>query len=394
MIKLGQADARRFLMRHHFADTTVEGVFDRLGSVQFDPLKPLGCNHDLVLQARVPGYRVDDWRHSAYQQRIVYDGWDKQASLVRITDWPVRRIFHKWHQPYWKDRVLDAYPDAVEAVLCELHSRGPLSGAEFNHQVHKEEWQGSWYGPRLTQNVLRALWHTGRIVTHDRKMGRHVYDLAERVVPRELYTAPPVGERESVRWLITLRHQAVGLLRPAGNPYEVWSLPLKATERKNVIAELVAEGLLVPVEVEGKLFHATAANLAKLDEAPPTQKLRFLGPLDQLLWDRQAVRHLFEFDYAWEVYKPAKSRRWGYYVLPVLWRDRFVARFDARVTGTTWHLQRWWWERDVKPDAELLAALAPATRAFRHYLRVDDVRVAPGVDAKVREAVRAGVRET
>jgi len=155
------------------------GVFSRLGSVQYDPLKPLGSNHDLVLQARVPDYQVDDWQTLAYQDRFIYDGWDKQASLVMTKDWPLRRIYHHWHKQYWQKRVLQAYPKAIKIVLQEIKTRGPLSSTELNYQAHVKDWEETWYGPKIGKNVLRALWHTGVLATHHRDKGRHVYDLAE-----------------------------------------------------------------------------------------------------------------------------------------------------------------------------------------------------------------------
>jgi uncharacterized protein YcaQ len=391
-VALSKADARRLLTHHHFAPTDVAGVFERLGSVQYDPLKPVGCNHDLVLQARVPGYRVGDWERVTYRDRLVYDAWDKQACLVRMRDWPKRRIYHRWHERWWRERILDNHADAVGIVLDELRERGPLSSSQFEHQVHKPEWKGSWYGPKLTKHVLRALWHTGRVVTHHRRNGHHVYELSERIIPPELYHAEPPSERESVKWLILLRHQAVGLLRPAGNAYEVWSMEVKGPERKALIGELVHEGKLVPVEVDGRRYHAVPEVLARLDEPPLTPQMRFLAPLDQLMWDRKAVRELFDFDYVWEVYKPEKARKWGYYVLPVMHGERFVGRIDSKLEQGAWHVKGWWWEEDVAVDAELLEGLEQAASDFMCYLAAARLEVARGVDRQVRDALKAAAK--
>ncbi|MES1147216.1 MAG: crosslink repair DNA glycosylase YcaQ family protein, partial [bacterium] len=92
---LRKADVRRALVNYHFTPNTLRGTFEKLKSVQYDPLAPIGCNHDLVLQARVPGYKVGDWQKLAYEERFIYDGWDKQACLVLMDSWPVRRIFHQ-----------------------------------------------------------------------------------------------------------------------------------------------------------------------------------------------------------------------------------------------------------------------------------------------------------
>jgi len=90
---------------------------------------------------------------------------------------------------------------------------------------------------------------------------------------------------------------------------------------------------LVHVESVRSPFLAPPDAEERLEEARRHRfdgRARFLSPLDPLLWSRKALRELWDFEYAWEVYKPPAKRRWGYYVLPVLYGDRFVARFDAK----------------------------------------------------------------
>jgi hypothetical protein len=129
--------------------------------------------------------------------------------------------------------------------------------------------------------------------------------------------------------------------------------------RKRAIAQLVEEGTLTPVHVGEKkwLYYMPTSALPWLDAELPSPRVIFLGPLDNILWDRKAVMQFFDFDYVWEVYKPLEQRRWGYYVLPVFYGDRFVARMDSRLEGKTWIISRWWGGPNVKLDAELLEAL-------------------------------------
>jgi len=139
------------MVRHHFATShDLRGAFERLRSVQFDPIAPIGCNHDLVLQARVPGYRIGDWQPLAYQDRHIYDGWDKQASVVPFEGWPLRRFFHQRHRQSFEQKVFVDHREAVEAVLNELTERGPLQPKDFAYQQRRDDWEGSWYGPSVT----------------------------------------------------------------------------------------------------------------------------------------------------------------------------------------------------------------------------------------------------
>jgi len=389
LITLSKAEACRLLTRYHFRSADAEQVFKRLGSIQFDPLKPVGCNHDLVLQARVPGYRVDHWQTLAYgQTRLLYDAWDKQACLVRLADWPQRRIYHRWHAAYWQQRVLEPFPEAVAAVLAELRARGPLRSAAFDFQVHQPQWQGSWHGAKLTKNVLRALWHTGQVVTYTRLAGQHVYALTEQVIPAELRHAEIPDETDNLAWLIKARHQAVGLLRPNASS-EVWSLALTSPRRKALIAQLVQAGELCAVEIEGVRYHALPTFFEAAETPLPDtdrETMHFLAPLDPLLWDRQALAQLFGFDYVWEVYKPQAQRKWGYYVLPVLYQGRFVGRFDSRCKAGCWDLLAWHWEPGVQVDAPLLRALNEAVKCFKAYLQADQIKLPAALDRRTREA--------
>ena len=117
MLTLSRAEARRFLANFHFTPTDVPGVFERLGTVQYDPLNPVGRNPDLVLQARVPGYQVDDWQKIAYTDRVVYDAWDKMACLVPMSDWP-RRAWLRAHTATWTPLLLEEQAGAVAAALA------------------------------------------------------------------------------------------------------------------------------------------------------------------------------------------------------------------------------------------------------------------------------------
>jgi uncharacterized protein YcaQ len=105
------------------------------------------------------------------------------------------------------------------------------------------------------------------------------------------------------------------------------------------------------------------------------------------LWNRKAIRQIFDFDYIWEVYKPEKVRKWGYYVLPVFYGDRFIARVDSRLEKGIWTISRWWWEPDISLDTNLLDALHMAIENFLHYLRADGINLAEGVDMALRETV-------
>lgn len=386
-VKLSKADVRRALVRHHFAPcATAFEAFERLRSIQFDPIAPVGCNHDLVLQARVPGYTIGDWHRLAYEDRLIYDGWDKQACLIPFEGWAVRRVFHQWSER--SKRILAEHPDATASILRDLAERGPMQPKEFEFQQRREDLVGSWYGPSVTKNVLRALWNTGQVMTSGRRKGQHLYDLAERVVPPSLYGSPMLPEKDAIREIVLERHRAMGLLRLSPPP-EVWASNIYYAHVRNAaIQELVDRSEIVPVEVEGMKGHATSAFLTLLDQPSIARRVVFVAPLDQFLWDRKMTAHLFGFDYVWEIYTPEPKRRWGYYVLPVLFGDELVARAEFWCRDGVLELREWHFE-ESGPAPEFWDALEPAIREFMHYASARKVTLRPHIDRKVRTAFQS-----
>ena len=383
-INLSKSDVRRALARHHFAPcATQEDVFERLRSIQFDPIAPAGCNHDLVLQARVPDYKVGDWQKLAYEDRHIYDGWDKMASLVPFEGWPLRRYISAVGRRNYDKKIFQDHKDAVEIILKEIENRGPMMPKEFEFQQRREEWKDSWFGPSVTKQTLRALWHSGLIMTSGRKNGQHLYDLTERVVPQRLRDVPTLEEKDAIRELVLERHRAMGILRPAAAP-EVWSYTVLMYHKREAIAELVKSGQIIPVEVEGVKAHATPEFLSLLDLPPIEARVVFIAPLDQFMWDRKMTGHVFGFDYVWEIYTPLAKRRWGYYVLPVLFGDELVARAEFWNRGGILELREWHFE-DGAPKPALWPALERAVREFMDYGSATKTAVREHIEPKVRD---------
>lgn len=391
-IQLSRAEARRFLATYHLTPTDLPGVFTRLGTVQYDPLNPVGRNADLVLQARIPSYKVDDWQTLAYTQRLIFDAWDKQACLVPIGDWSLRAHTREHHRPYHDREILQSEPGIAEAIYAAIDARGPLRSQDFEQRsrIHDEH---SWYGATQISRALRSMLACGLLLTHHRQNGNHFYDRPERVIPAQHYTSAPHPDAASYyRWIIARRYQAVGLLRPTAESC-IWSACGTAEQRRAVLPQLVEDGILIPVQIEairGQYYMPSSA-LPYLNQPAPPPRVIFIAPLDSLIWDRKATQQIFNFDYQWEVYKPAAQRRWGYYVLPVFYKDRFIARLESRLIGSAWTIARWWWEADITPDAELLDALRSAIEQFMTYMGADSINVAPECDLLLHEAAKTAI---
>ncbi len=363
-------------------------VVERLGSLQFDPLDIAGRNHDLVLQARIAGYRREMTDTLLYERRLLFEAYNKGLSLLPTAELPLYRL--TWDRARDRHAVgtFDEHAPLVEELLDRIRRDGRLSSTDVEPRA-SIDWY--WRPTNQVRAILEALAEAGILGIAGRDGNRRIYDLAERLFPAGLL-AERRTVREQARHRLLSRYRANGLLG-AGGPAELWIGTGRAAPdpahpdhptRTELRAELIAEGALVPVLVEGLrgprlIVAADQPALAQAGTevaagAPPggaAAAVSFLGPLDPLCWDRDLLRGLFGFDYVWEVYVPRARRRWGYYVLPVLFGDRLVGRIEprfdrlaraVRVLGT-------WWEPGFDPlEADGFApAFASALRAYGAY---------------------------
>ncbi len=394
---LSVAVARRHLVIRHFlaparslpaAEESVLAVVDRFGSLQFDPLEVAGRNHDLVLQARVAGYRRPWTDHLLYDRRLLFEAYNKGLSILPTRELP-------WHRLTWDrarrahdSEVFREHGDHVAELLARIERDGPISTADLDRSEAID-----WYwGPTLkSRAVLEALAEAGVLGIARRDRNRRYYDLAERLFPAGLL-AERVPEREQLLHRLLSRYRAHGLLGATGQAEiflgfgagEMLTDGTPRPRRAELLAELVERGELVPVEVEGVrgIRHVVTDELPLLAQAerevaadhgpggtPPS--VTFLAPLDPLAWDRDLLRSLFGFDYLWEVYVPAAKRRWGYYVLPLLHGDRFVGRIEPRFerTSRAVRILGLHWEAGFDPLAAegFVPALAAALDAYRAF---------------------------
>jgi len=395
-IQLTTDQARRFLVRRHLLDPprslaaepeSVLRVVDRLGSLQFDPLEVPGArNHDLVLHARVGGYVrawCDAWLYG--DDRRLIEIYNKSLNILPLPELPHYRLAWDEAEREYRDSILRDQASVAGAIIERIGTDGPLSTAAFRHHTGAVDW---WWAPTsVARAVMEALFVTGRLGIARRDGNRRYYDLIERVVPPELLAARE-PEADALRHRLLSRHRGVGLLGTSGNSEIVLGTG-KAADRARVTAELVAAGTLLPVEVEGLRArrYLLTDELPLLDLPPRPAEVSFIAPLDPIVWDRRLLRDLWGFSYLWEVYVPAARRRWGYYVLPILFGERFVGRIEPRLDRSTRTLRILgiWFEEGFRPLEEpgFVPALARALGAYAGFTgarRVTWPRTRPGRD--------------
>ena len=406
-LRLSADHARRFLVRRHLLDPprslpaeaeSVLRVVDRLGSLQFDPLEVPGArNHDLVLHARIAGYRrdwCDRWLYGPPAERRLIELYNKSLNILPMEELPFyRAAWERWRDDLEKG-VLREHAELVATILGRVERDGHLSTDAFRDVEHRVEWWWDSDGStstRAAKAVMEALFVIGRLGIARREGSRRHYDLIERLVPAELLEQH-ADVHDQHRHRLLSRHRGVGLMA-VGGASELVNGTGSAAERSRLTQQLVADGVLRPVAVEGlrEVRFLLANELPLLEgnaapaEAPPS--VSFLAPLDPLMWDRRLIRTLFGFDYTWEVYTPAAKRRFGYYALPILFGDRLIGRIEPRLTRASRILRiaGIWFNGGFGPMEEphFVPALRQALEAYRRFVGATSVtwpRTRPGRD--------------
>ncbi|TMK70848.1 MAG: winged helix-turn-helix domain-containing protein [Actinobacteria bacterium] len=393
--------ARRFLVARHLlaparsldggTDAVLE-VFRRLGSIQFDPLAVAGRNHDLVLHARVADYHPG-WCEDLYERREIFEAYNKGLSLVPTSEFAWFRGNLSRNAP----RTLAENADVAERVLERIRADGPLSTVDFERERGPTT---DWFGmpTNAVRAVLEAYAVTGVLGLARREGNRRYYDLIERLLPRDVL-ARKIPLEEQLRYKLLSRYRAHGLLGVSGAADVFGGLgPAKPDERwpgypgrHALREELVERGDLVSVAVEGvsgKRFVLTE-DLELLEAPPdPPPSVAFVPPFDPIVWDRKLLASLFHFEYVWELFLPPAKRRWGWYVLPIGFRDRFVGRIEPKIDRAEARVRvlDLWWENGFAPRRVdgFVDAMREALRSYLRFASVDRLEWAPHLGAEKR----------
>lgn len=391
-----KTDARRFMLAHHhlWPPRQLNGLegsmtfIQHVSSIQFDPINIVGRNPDLVLQSRVADYRPEHLDQLLYKERLLVDGWDKMASIYAAGDWPnfnFRRQFLRQNPDPRKP------PDSLlTETLKEIKINGPSSSLDFKNYP-KVDWH--WGPTKGVRAAMEYLFSRGFLGVHHRINNRRYFDLIEKLLPASLLDSPdPFKTIDDYHdWHVLRRLGSLGLAQ--ANSGEYWSgiIKVDAKKRQVILSRLIDRGKVLPisiVEEPDNIFFIRKTDhpaLTKIqDQKSPESESALIAPLDNLMWNRNLIEQLYNFRYRWEVYKPKAKREYGYYVLPVIYGDTFIARldpsFDKKKRILT--IENWWWEPGVVPDEHMQTSLINCLNTFGQYLRAESIALSDKVFKK------------
>jgi len=402
ILKVSKEEARRFLIRYHHLDGTqpllgMDGVMEyvkKVGCIQFDPLNIVGRNADLVLQSRISDYKSNMLEQLLYEKRSLIDGWDKVMSIYAVDDW---HYFHLVREQRGKEAISTLqYRNSTETMNADVVIEAlAKNGAMQPKQIGTGSVvSGTWGHRNIYSATLDYLFHVGKVGVSKKINVNKVYDLIENLLPKHIlnHSAPFETEHDFFKWYVYRWIGSIGMLwNRNGGGWLGTLMPNKKT-RQHILDELVDDGSVTIIEVEDIVdrFYARSNDISIFETLAESKHkdMKFIAPLDNLIWDRDMISKLFGFEYTWEVYIPVAKRKYGYYVLPVLYGDCFIARFEPEKSATHMYVKNWWWEDGVDVSDGLIDSAMRAMERFSVFLGKKQ-----GVHESVRDKLDAKMQK-
>ena len=351
------------------------------GCIQYDPVDVCGKNAELTLQSRVKGFSKSMLHELLYEDRKLVDYADKELSIWPSVDWPCFTSYRE--RSIRSGKTFKGLKTLETKVLNYIRENGPvcsddlpIEGEIFWHS--SMHWSGNWQKKsQAARSVLEQLYTDGVLIIHHKKGSRKYYDLAEKYFPPSLLNAKdPFSDEEAfLAWRVLRRIGAVGLLWDKNSTASL-GIKINAEKRKKILDQLSRKGLVRAVMVEGIkqpfYFRSEDEPLMKKiieGEADLKPRMSFIAPLDPLMWDKALILALFDFRYSWEIYTPASKRKYGYYVLPVLYGDRFIGRIEPKADrqAKTLAVRNVWLEPGVRLTRRLSEKIESAARRLARF---------------------------
>ena len=369
--------ARRMLITAQGLATAKRGAtpadvvqtIERMGILQIDTIAVVNRSPYFVLWSRIGEYPIT-WLDDALRAQHIFEAWVHEASFMPRSWWPAQRALinapDRPHTRRWAQRTIDAHPELTQHIRMVLDARGTARPADFNEP---RTTRGTWWDWSPAKRILESLFVLGDVAISHREKFQRVYMPTARYRPDWDDTlAPTYHDAQLLQIANAVRALGVAHERWISDYYRMggkYSSEFKS--KRGLFAELVDRGVLIPVEIAelpGPAYvHIDQQHL--LNDALPMQHTTLLSPFDPIVWHRQRAAELFDFTYRIECYTPAPKRQYGYFTLPVLYRDRLVGRADCKAhrSNGIFEVISLHFEPGVVPDPQMHDEILAAIRA-------------------------------
>ena len=333
VLKLTKSQARKIIL--HAAGLSKSGQFgkgveaaykviDQLGFIQVDTNYVVERAHHHAIASRVPGYKTD-WLEELQADGRIYEFWTRDSGFMPMYEFRFSLPVHQTFAAKW-NALPPGERNLMNKILDRIAREGPLCAKDFeNDRVAKSS---GWWDWRPSKVALERLHLTGQLLTTRKKDFHKLYDLPKNIIPGDTDKTIPTVE-ESTQHLIFRSLKALGL---AYAKEIAWNGRLVKYPIKEALKKLVDTGKICEVSIDGVKGPLYMLPIYKNKKTVLAGDAFILSPFDILNVFRHRLRDFFDFDYQVECFVPEAKRKYGYFSLPVLIGERFIARMDAKAS--------------------------------------------------------------
>lgn len=379
MITLTKDQARKYLVQYHMINTQdtltkeqgIKTVFERIKSIQVDPLDIVGKNVDLVLQARIKDYQKSDIDKQLYQDYTIIQGWDKQMCIYQTKEYPFFSHVRKERADLELHHIKKYLNVDIEHLIDHVYQLIKEEGPKFSKDIQLGETIKGYWGTNHKESKLALgyLFHKGDIQIKDRTHNHKRYDITSRILGDISSSQTDLSDEDFTKQYLLRRIESLGLMSNKSGVHTSGTYISNKTTRSKYLKQLLDENLIEEVMIEGidEIYYKPVNKDITL--SPIKDQISFIAPLDNLIWDRDMIHKIFDFYYRWEVYTPMSKREYGYYVLPILYQSEFIGRIEFKKQKTNQPLEvlNVWFEPNIRQTKKLDEKLKQAIKRFEKY---------------------------
>jgi uncharacterized protein len=304
-------------------------AIQHLGYVQVDAVSVVQRAHHHVFWSRVPNYQPEMLHELQSPDAAVFEYWNHAASYLPMADFRFSLPLMRKHRRelHWSDDTPELRK-SMRRLLAMIRRNGALKLSDVESAGSTSGWFNA-VPSKIERRALHELWMRGDIMIRSRRGVEKIFDLPSRILPSGTELGLP-SKREAAEFHLLRNLRALGIAAAQELNYLQDAGP--AGESRIALAKLVKLKKVIEVQVADFAKQRLFALPEALELKAPLSKqiVRFLSPFDNLTIQRKRLKWLFDFDYTVEIYVPPEKRKYGYFVLPILWGDRFIGRMDVK----------------------------------------------------------------
>ncbi|MCP4634777.1 MAG: winged helix-turn-helix domain-containing protein [candidate division Zixibacteria bacterium] len=397
--------ARRITINSQFLDGKAkfpkgkEGVADlieQLGYIQIDTLAVIQRAHHHTLWTRIPNYSLDYLDELQVKDRRIFEYWGHALSYLPMCDYKYYLPRMKqFYDPYgkWEKERLEKYGHLLKPVLNRVRKEGSLSNRDFSKLNKRTPEYGERPNPEAA--ALEMLFWRGEVMITERRNFHRVYDLTERVLPKGIDTSFP-NDEDLGQFLVRRALSSYGIATEKEIRDHIHAAG------KEIIADALrnlteaGEVNQVTVEKRKTIYYALAENISSLSKLKKKKpQLHLLSPFDNLIIQRGRIEELFGFEYALECYVTPSKRVHGYFVLPILWGEEFIGRFDPKADrkAKTLIINNLKFEEGFTSFDDVIPAFAIKLREMAEFNGCEKIRIEKTTPSKIKAKIVKRVKQ-